>query len=335
MGWLAQILVTLSLLFVRCSVFLGYWRVAKVTYSKVWTYSVWALLFATAGSSIGIFVAYCFICRPLHYYWDFLEMASNGKTGQCIDGNSIIIATGVLTIVPDLWTAAFPCALFYFHDNGVTRRQKVLLNCLFCAGFLVTGVAIARTYFLWKVGHNQDISWYGYDLYVSSVVEVQLAMICICLSFVRSFSRAYFPHRTTATHHTGNASQRDRPTTDWTAISRQGEEDPTLYYELDDRGKVVPKYATTPSVGVTLSHGEQDESRRTSEQFRRSDCTDQKVSRETCSISSMTDGGEEAGILGGGRHRKAPVEAEHDEDWTRSRVREWVAKRPVTTTSVV
>lgn len=109
---------------------------AKATYTNVWMYIVWVLLFITVGSSVGMLVAYCFMCQPLHYYWDFFMMNIEGEAGHCINGDSITIATGVLTIASDLWTAAFPCAMFYAHDMGTTKRQKILLNCLFCAGFL-------------------------------------------------------------------------------------------------------------------------------------------------------------------------------------------------------
>lgn len=124
------------MLFTKCSALLCYLRVAKATYSKTWTYIVWLLLFITVSSSLGILIAYCLMCQPLHYYWDFLRMDAEHEAGHCINGDSITIATGVLTIASDLWTAAFPCALFHVHDMGSTRRQKVLLNCLFCAGFL-------------------------------------------------------------------------------------------------------------------------------------------------------------------------------------------------------
>lgn len=124
------------MLFTKCSVLLCYRRMAKVTFSKVWMYIVYVLLFITVGSSVGIFFAYCFMCQPLHYYWDFLQMDIHNEAGHCINGESTTIATGVLTIASDLWTAAFPCALFYFHDIGATKGQKIALSCLLCAGFL-------------------------------------------------------------------------------------------------------------------------------------------------------------------------------------------------------
>lgn len=136
MAWFAQVLFLLTMLFTKCSVLLCYRRMAKATYNDFWLYTVWFFLFVTVGSSVGMLLAYCFMCQPLKYYWDWLSMAAGGETASCIDGPSMTIAIGTLTIASDFWTAALPCAMFYRHDMRATLKQKILLNCLFCAGFL-------------------------------------------------------------------------------------------------------------------------------------------------------------------------------------------------------
>lgn len=202
----------------------------------------------------------------------------------------------------------------------------------------VTGVGVARTYYLWKIGHHQDLTWYGYDLYVSSVAEVQLAIICICLPFVRSFCRAYFPGLITTTR-TQTASPGNRPTAEWSAIGEECGDDATLSYELDEKGLVVPKCRSVPATKDMLSREEQEEIEWARQQVQRSDYIPQQGARKTLSISS-TEVSEKAGISGTERltdqDQKSSIdEAERDEDWKRSKVRDWVTKRPVKTASVV
>ncbi|KAK4496334.1 hypothetical protein PRZ48_012314 [Zasmidium cellare] len=335
-GWLAQIFFLLTMMFTKCSVLLCYRRMAKVTFSKMWMYIVYVLLFITVGSSVGIFFAYCFMCQPLHYYWDFLQMDIDGVPGYCINGDSITIATGVLTVASDLWTAAFPCALFYFHDIGASKGQKIALWCLLCAGFLVTGVGVARTYYLWQIGHHQDLSWYGYDLYTSSVVEVQLAIICICLPFVRSFFRAYFPDlvaTNNTAHSRRNATRLGRLTTsDWTAISEGGDSPTKLQYAVDEKGRVVPKESPTSPTGEMRSIEEEEEIEWARQQVQRNDYIPQlqQQPRKGSSARSV-EAGEEVQIPSSGLN--ASLTAEQDEDW--KKVREWVNSRPVKRETVV
>lgn len=54
----------------------------------------------------------------------------------CLNGGGITIAAGVLTIASDFWTAGLPCLMFQIYDLGVSKRQKIALNIIFCIGFL-------------------------------------------------------------------------------------------------------------------------------------------------------------------------------------------------------
>jgi len=193
-GWVAQVMFIFSTGATKCSVLVFYCRMVKDTYSKAWLYLVWTLLFITIGSWFGAFVSYCFMCIPLSTFWN-IEAYLAGSVGNyhCINGDDLTIAVGVITIASDLYTAAVPCALFQYHDLGLPRRQRIMLNIIFCLGFVVTGVGVARTYYLWKIKHDVDLSWVGYDLYACSIVECQLGIICTCAPFLRAVLRKYFP----------------------------------------------------------------------------------------------------------------------------------------------
>lgn len=215
----------------------------------------------------------------------------------------------------------------------------------------VTGVGVARTYYLWEIGHHQDLTWYGYDLFNASVAEIQLAIICICLPFVRSFFRAYYPHLFATTGMRTTSSPGHRPSTDWTVIGEEGEVDAKLVYELDEKGMVVAanKRPSNPPPGeLALTQEEEDEIEWARQQVQRSDYIPQQPqspsSRKTLStIGSLDEIDDEARILGmqqrlqkseEERRKVSFDDAEQDEEWKRSKVREWVTKRPVKRVSV-
>lgn len=136
-GWIAQVLFIFSTGACKISVLLFYRRMAKNTFSKGWMYGIWILMFITIGAWFGVFVAYCKMCTPLTAYWRVYKMEAVGDNNYtCLNGGGITIAAGVVTIASDFWTAALPCAMFQVYDLGVSKRQKIALNIIFCLGFL-------------------------------------------------------------------------------------------------------------------------------------------------------------------------------------------------------
>ena len=90
----------------------------------------------TVGTWIGIFATYCAMCRPLSDYWNWPFLQLTGQTEfHCVDGTAVILAVGALTVASDFWCAALPCLYFQYHDLGLSRRQRVAMNIIFCGGF--------------------------------------------------------------------------------------------------------------------------------------------------------------------------------------------------------
>lgn len=133
---MAQVLFLFSTGATKVSVLLFYRRMLNNLYSRAWHWAAWILLFLTASIWISIFLACCFICRPLSTYWNILKMLTLESYSECINGDALTISTSVLTIASDFWTAALPCAMFQYLDLGLTKRQKYALNVIFCLGFL-------------------------------------------------------------------------------------------------------------------------------------------------------------------------------------------------------
>lgn len=189
----------------------------------------------------------------------------------------------------------------------------------------VTGVGVARTYYLWQIGHHQDLTWYGYDLFTSSVAEVQLAIICICLPYVRSFFRAYFPELGTTTG-ARNASAAGMPGSDWIAIGEEREQS----YVLNEKGMVVPKgRPSSASEDLGLSPEEQAEVEWARRQVQKSEYIPPRRSSSASSVVINVEGQDFTMQRLRSQEMKISLDTEREEEWQRSKVREWVTKRPV------
>lgn len=121
-----------------------------------------------------------------------------------------------------------------------------------------------------------------------------------------------------------NATPMGRLTnTDWTAIGEGGDTPTKLLYELDEKGRVVPKSSPTSPIGDMFSLQEEEEIEWARQQVQRSDYIPQ-AARKRSSVSSL-EAGEAAKAPD--RNWKASIDAEQDEEW--KKVRQFVEKRPM------
>ena len=92
------------------------------------------------------------------------------------------------------------------------RRQRIEITILLSLGFIVTGAAVVRTYYIWKgLVATYDETWYAFPLWIMAAVEVDLSIvsglvvfspevsahtcqICACIPYIRPlFVRAAKP----------------------------------------------------------------------------------------------------------------------------------------------
>lgn len=187
---------------IKLSVLLFYRRMVKDSVSRAWMYTIWTFIFITVGAYVGTFVTFMTICQPLEAYWLAYRFNPPYTTEfHCIDGQAFDLAISVLLGASDIWSVVIPCLMLRHYQLDVTFRQKLGLNFIFCLGLLATGAGIARSYYLWQIDHTSDIFRQGFYLFVWSLVECHLGIICACLPSLRAFFRYYFgdPARRTNT----------------------------------------------------------------------------------------------------------------------------------------
>ena len=183
------------------------------------------------------------------------------------------------------------------------------------------------------MGHDPDLSWWGYKLYAASVVETQLAIICVCVPFVRAFFRRYFPDFTIQTSRSGRSRTTARgqfSDTDWNATNPRASY--MTAYTTDENGKVYPysdcSTVTSPTKGEMFSTIEEEEMEWARRQVQQSNYKPQKSDSPAGSFELDESEQKEA------RERVRRYEAtlsmieEQEQEKARAQVQAWVTKRP-------
>ncbi|EME42364.1 hypothetical protein DOTSEDRAFT_133091, partial [Dothistroma septosporum NZE10] len=183
-GWTAQLMFILSTVPTKLSVLLFYRRMIKDSLDKRWLYAIYFAISLTAAYGFAVFLTYCNMCHPLSAYWLSYDFSYKGNF-VCINGNALTVTSGVFSCLSDTYAVALPCLILRHYRLDVPKRQKLALNLIFAMGFLVTGAGIGRTFYLWKINHTYDTSWAGFSLFVWSVVECHLAIVCACAPSLR------------------------------------------------------------------------------------------------------------------------------------------------------
>ena len=111
------------------------------------------------------------------------------KSYKCIDTRNLNPVSGALSVFSDFYAVILPMGMLRHFD--APKRQKMALNGVFSLGLFVVAFGCVRTYYIYQLGFSYDIPWVGYDLFVWSILEIQVALICASAPALRVFFREY------------------------------------------------------------------------------------------------------------------------------------------------
>ncbi|KAK5111159.1 hypothetical protein LTR62_005359 [Meristemomyces frigidus] len=188
LAWLTELFFTVSSCATKISVLLFYRRLTKGTISKRWKGATIGAIVFTAAYGLALILALVFNCRPTNAYWKVYSDHYH-EDYTCSDTKAINPLAGALSVFSDFYAVFLPMLMLRHFD--IPHRQKVALNLVFSLGLLVGGAGIARTYYLWQLGYDYDITFVGYRLLMSSVLELQIGLICASAPALRVFFRQY------------------------------------------------------------------------------------------------------------------------------------------------
>ena len=160
-AWLSEIAFLISTCATKVSVLLFYRRLTDGTYGRRWKIATIAAIVFTCLYCVAFILSLCFTCWPTEAYWMAFSFTYT-KDYSCKDTRAANPASGVLSVVSDIYSVILPMAMLRHFD--ISRRKKIGLNVVFAFGLFVVAAGIVRTYYLTKLGHTSDLTWVGFDL---------------------------------------------------------------------------------------------------------------------------------------------------------------------------
>lgn len=140
---------------IKISVLLFYRRIVAGTYSRAWKWSIIGAICFTGGWTIALMLTLVFNCMPTEAYWKtFNPMYTRDFT--CVDTTAVNLMAGIFAIVSDLYAVVLPAVMTW--KLQINRTQRIALNTLFGLSLAVSGISGVRTYYLYEVGQNTDVS---------------------------------------------------------------------------------------------------------------------------------------------------------------------------------
>lgn len=166
-----------------------------------------------SGMKIGVFVAGGFVisssvvfvfvvifqCSPVSDYWTLSIDPQN-----CIDEGAHLLAAGIINTLTDFIVVILPVQTML--GLQLPRKQHLILIGLFCAGFGACLAGVVRTYYTWHLTRSWDRTWMGYPVWVSSIVELYVGIICASVPPIKQFFTLYLPGVIDSTRRGGRAS---------------------------------------------------------------------------------------------------------------------------------
>ncbi|OHW98261.1 integral membrane protein [Colletotrichum incanum] len=118
-------------------------------------------------------------CLPAWHYWDLLVDNRN-----CLDEWPPLAGQTITTVATDFLVYILPIPTLFRLRLPATQRVVLLL--LFSLGTVVVVAGVMRTYWVHYVEEETyDVTWEGFDLWIWTALEANLAVVCGCVPVLR------------------------------------------------------------------------------------------------------------------------------------------------------
>ncbi|KAH7024927.1 uncharacterized protein B0I36DRAFT_250614 [Microdochium trichocladiopsis] len=124
-------------------------------------------------------------CQPLEAVWD------HSIEGRCLNADVTVYVGASLNSAIDLVVYLWPVRPLW--KLQLPSQQRFGLVALFSVGLVVCVVGILRIYYLSQLMASADFLWNGVPIWVCSTLEVNLGIICACLTGVKPVMAILFP----------------------------------------------------------------------------------------------------------------------------------------------
>ncbi|KAF2690992.1 hypothetical protein K458DRAFT_438710 [Lentithecium fluviatile CBS 122367] len=183
MGFSADLLFPCSVGLTKISLCLTYLRLFPSRSDKIFCYIMSGFV---ALYTVACIFLMLFQCSPIRGYWD------TGVEFHCIDMRTTLISIAGLNSLSDFLVYLWPAKPLW--SLQLPKKQRLGLICLFSVGCLVCIAGILRMYYLEVYFNGTDLLWNACPVYALMTLEMNLGIICGCLSGVKPVLVAVFPN---------------------------------------------------------------------------------------------------------------------------------------------
>ncbi|KAI3336622.1 hypothetical protein HD806DRAFT_12214 [Xylariaceae sp. AK1471] len=129
-----------------------------------------------------------FQCWPVSEGWTVVESSSSN---HCINEKAHLMTANVINTITDFVVVLLPIRTV--ASLQLSSRQRVVVISLFGIGLIASSVGIARTYFTWLLftAADYDTIWNAWYLWLSSLIELHLGIICASIPATKPFFASY------------------------------------------------------------------------------------------------------------------------------------------------
>ncbi|CAA9958566.1 hypothetical protein PTMSG1_02116 [Pyrenophora teres f. maculata] len=182
MVYTADVLFPMACSLTKISLCLTYLNLFPGPSTKIFCYTI--STFVTCYTVACLFMS-LFQCSPITSFWD-----SNAKP-ECIDMRVALEVIAALNSFSDCVVYLWPAKPLW--SLQLPLRQRIGLICLFGIGLLVCITGILRMYYLKVFFESYDMLWHGTAVWIVMVLELDIGIICGCLSGVKPVMSVLFP----------------------------------------------------------------------------------------------------------------------------------------------
>ncbi|KAH7414485.1 hypothetical protein DE146DRAFT_37055 [Phaeosphaeria sp. MPI-PUGE-AT-0046c] len=236
-GYTADLLFPAACSLTKISLCLTYLRLFPSRTDKIFCYvlSIFVTLYTVACLFLSLFQ-----CRPIKSYWDL------SVKQECINMRATLVAIAALNSFSDFAVYLYPARpLWSLH---LPVKQRLGLIFLFSVGLLVCVAGVLRMYYLEVFFDSYDTHWSGVPVWLTMVLEMNIGIICGCLSGVKPVLAKVFPVLFGSSYKTRSGPSRP---TYGTQTHRTAHGEPFAFHQLSD----VPsnKKSSTQKIEHTFS----------------------------------------------------------------------------------
>ncbi|KAF2264575.1 hypothetical protein CC78DRAFT_516787 [Lojkania enalia] len=182
MAFATDILFPITCSLTKCSLCLTYLRLFPSRTDRTFCYTINVFLTLYTLSCVLLML---FQCTPIRGYWNI------DAKQHCIDIRTTLITIAALNSLSDFLVYLWPAKPLW--SLQLPLKQRLGLIFVFAIGCSVCVCGALRMYFMEVYFTSYDLFWHAAPIYAVIALEMNLGIICGCLSGVKPVLSVIFP----------------------------------------------------------------------------------------------------------------------------------------------